>query len=182
MDEKEEFEEDENMMCEEDEQIGEGEEDQEGGEGGEERENLEQAEDMDIGEVENTRTSKLFRTQYDFLKKTDQELFEDKNVPDFVKKTYKYRARKKIWNEMKASAYVEGKTSLELFQNLNTTSQTIKETKLFKKRISELTTKEKSKSLIANSVDQVVESLKKTPTPKNKDLVKVIAAAVSSNK
>ena len=53
---------------------------------------------------------------------------------------------------------------------------------MFKKRISELSNKVKSRSLIATSVDQVVECLKKTPTPKNKDLVKVLAAAVTSNK
>ena len=99
-----------------------------------------------------------------------------------MKKAHKYKERKVIWNEKKASDYVKDKSSSEMIQELGRTPQQIKDTKQFKERISKLSSREKSRSLIADSVDEVVEALKKNPTTKNKELVKVIAAAVTSNK
>ena len=75
----------------------------------------------------------MFRNQSDSLKKTDQELFGGTNIPEDVKKTFKYRERKKIWDEEEALAYVKEKTPLELFQKLSNTSQTIKNTKRTRK-------------------------------------------------
>lgn len=45
-----------------------------------------------------------------------------------------------------------------------------------------LSKKDKSSSLIAESVDEVIEALKKHPSRKNKELLKVISAAVTSSK
>ena len=131
---------------------------------------------MNVGEASQ------YRTKFKYLQKTDEELFGDTNVPEVVKKAHKYKERKVIWNEKKASDYVKDKSSSEMIQELGRTPQHIKDTKKFKERISKLSSREKSRSLIADSVDEVVEALKKNPTTKNKELVKVIAAAVTSNK
>ena len=54
--------------------------------------------------------------------------------------------------------------------------------KTFKKRYSTPSRRERSRGLIADSVKEIVEALKKNPTARNKELVKVIAAAVTSIK
>ena len=45
-----------------------------------------------------------------------------------------------------------------------------------------MSNKEKSEYLLVDSFNEVIKALKKNPSTKNKELVKVIAAAVSSNK
>ena len=139
----------------------------------------------ETGQTERKQTvesRKQYNTKCEYLSKTDKELFEDENIPDFVRKTYQFNERKKVWNEKEASSYITGKTSSELFQKLSTTPPSIQETKTFKKRISELSNNEKSMCKIADSVNEIIEALKKNQSPKNKELVKVISAAITSSK
>lgn len=138
---------------------------------------LEQEENKQTGE-----STRQYITKCEYLNMTDQELFSQENIPEFVTKTFNYKEREKIWNEKEATDFIGDKTTVELFQKLCNTPQKIKETKTFKKKISALSNKDKSSSLIAESVDEVIEALKKHPSEKNKELVKVISAAVTSSK
>ena len=138
--------------------------------------------DIIVEETEETSAAEQYRTKCKYLQKTDQELFGDTNIPEDVKKSNEYKQRKSIWSKKEASEYVREKSTLELIQELSSTPQKIKDTHIFKGRINKVSNREKSRVLIANSVDEVIEKLKKNPTAKNKELVKVIAAAVTSDR
>ena len=149
-------------------------------------EEVEQAEYMEEMEVEEgedeTLKVKLSRDQIwsevnKILKKSDYELFvKCVEVSEDVRKSRQFKERQKHFTEI----YLEGKSTTQLLEEYDDMPPVVLQSEDFKKMVSNVNIEERSCRSVIENLSETVIALKKNPSKKNKELVKIIAAAAAS--
>ena len=111
------------------------------------------------------------------MERSDYELFvECAEVSEDVGKSRKFIARKKQFIKL----YLEDKSPTELHEMYADIPPVVLESMEFKKRIGKVSMEEMSRRTVIENLSETVIELKKSPSKKNRDLVKIVAAAAAS--
>ena len=111
------------------------------------------------------------------LKKSDYELFvKCIEVSDDVRSSKQFKIRQKNFTEL----YLAEKSPTELLDNYVDIPPVVLDSKQFKKKVSKVPNEERSRRLVLNNLSETVITLKKSPSKKNREIVKIVAAAAAS--
>ena len=161
-------------------------EEEEGGQQVDQEEGVEQSNDKEQMEVEegegehvNVKLSrdKIWSEVNKIMKKSDYELFvKCVEVCEDVRKSRQFTDRQNRFTKM----YLEGKSPTQLLEAYDDIPPVVLQSKGFRKKISQVNIEERSRRIVIENLSETVIALKKNPCKKNKELVKVIAAAAAS--
>ena len=111
------------------------------------------------------------------LTKSDHELFvKCSEVSEDVRSSKKFKSRQKNFNDL----YLAEKSPTELLDNYVDIPTVVLDSNQFKKKISKVPNEERSRRIVLDNLSETVLTLKKSPSKKNKEIVKIVAAAAAS--